>query len=104
MPKMDFEEIRVKVQRGDYEISVHAFERMRQRGISLEDVENVIIGGTIIERDLDAKPFPKCIFLGFTARKGESLHVVCSLTPQSKIVTVYFPDEDQWSRERYRRK
>lgn len=42
MLKMNFEEIRIKVQRGDYEISVHAFERMRQRGISLADVENVI--------------------------------------------------------------
>jgi hypothetical protein len=104
MPKVDFEEIRTKVQHGDYEISVHAFERMRQRGISLEDVESVIIDGTIIERDSDAKPFPKCIFWGFTALKGESLHVVCSLTPQSKIVTVYFPDEDQWARDRFRRR
>lgn len=58
MPKVDFEEIRAKVQRGDYEISVHAFERMRQRGISLEDVENVIMDGEIIERDVDAQSFP----------------------------------------------
>jgi len=104
MPKVNFEEIRTKVQRGDYEISVHAFQRMRQRGISLADVENVIMDGEIIERDADATPFPKCIFWGFTTAKGESLHVVCSVTPQSKIVTVYFPDEDQWARDRFRRK
>jgi hypothetical protein len=104
MPKVDFEEIRSKVQSGDYEISVHAFERMRQRGISLEDVENVIIDGEIIERNVDAQPFPKCIFWGFTRLKGESLHVVCSLTPHSKIVTVYFPDEEQWARDRFRRR
>lgn len=104
MSKIDFAQIRTKVQSGDYEISSHAFERMRQRGITLDDLENVIIHGTIIEADDDAKPFPKCIFWGFTVDKGESIHVVCSVTPRSKVVTVYFPDEDQWAGDRIRRR
>jgi hypothetical protein len=104
MAKVDFELIRTKVQAGDYEISVHAFERMRQRRISLDDLENVIINGDIIERDSRAKPFPKCIFWGFTLLKGDSIHVVCSVTPRSRVVTVYFPDEDEWSQDRFRRR
>jgi hypothetical protein len=39
MRKIDFEAIRARVQAGDYQINVHAFERIRQRGVSLEDVE-----------------------------------------------------------------
>lgn len=39
MTKVDFESIRDKVEAGDYEISLHAFERMRRRGILLEDIE-----------------------------------------------------------------
>lgn len=104
MSKFDFEDIRIKVQAGDYEISLHAFQRMRQRGISLADVENAIVSGEIIERDQNATPFPKCIFWGFTVLKGESIHVVCSLTPQSKVVTIYFPDEDKWARDRFRKR
>jgi hypothetical protein len=104
MAKIDFEEIRVKVKAGDYEISIHAFEQMRKRGIALDDLENAIVNGDIIERDRHAKPFPKCIFWGFTILKGESIHVVCSVTPESRIVTVYFPDEDKWSQDRFRRK
>lgn len=104
MPRIDFAQIRAKVQAGDYEISVHAFERMRQRGITLDDIENAIVYGEIIESDPDATPFPKCIFWGFTVYKGESVHVVCSLTPQSRIVTIYFPDEDKWVRDRIRRR
>jgi hypothetical protein len=104
MAKIDFEIIREKVQAGEYEISVHAFQRMRQYGITLDDLENAIINGEIIERDLQAKPFPKCIFWGFTILKGESIHVVCSVTPQSRVVTVYFPDEDEWARDRFRRR
>lgn len=104
MAKVDFEVIRAKVQTGDYEISVHATERMRRRGITLDDLENAIINGDIIERDPQAKPFPKCIFWGFTVLKGEAIHVVCSVTPQSRVVTVYFPDEDEWAQDRFRRR
>ena len=104
MAKIDFDDIRIHIQAGNYEISVHAFERMRRRGISLSDVENAIINGDLIEKDSDAKPFPKCIFWGFTLLKGESIHVVCSITSHSRVVTVYFPDEDQWSRGRFRRR
>jgi hypothetical protein len=102
--KVNFEVIREKVKAGEYEISVHAFERIRQRGISLDDLEHAIVNGDIIEQDPHAKPFPKCIFLGFTLLKGEAIHVVCSLTLHSKVVTVYFPDEDEWSQDRFRRR
>lgn len=104
MPTVDFESIRIHIRNGDYEVSVHAFQRMRQRGIRLQDVEHAILHGEIIERDAQAIPFPKCIFWGFTEEKGESIHVVCSVTPQSKIVTIYFPDEDKWARDRIRRR
>ncbi len=104
MPNVNFEIIREKVQAGEYEISVHAMERMRRRGITLDDLENAIINGEIVERDTSAQPFPKCIFWGFTVLKGESIHVVCSITPQSKVVTVYFPDEDEWAQDRFRRR
>ncbi len=102
MPKVDFEQVRKAVRAGDYELSLHAFQRMRSRGITIDDLEAVILDGEIIERDPEAQPFPKCIFWGFTVMKGESLHVVCSLAPHSRIVTVYFPDEDKWARDRIR--
>jgi len=102
MLKIDFEIIRHKVRDGDYEISVHASKRLRQRKISLVELEHIVLSGEIIERDPHAKPFPKCIFLGYTELKGEALHVVCSLTPQTMIVPLYFPDEDRWAQDRIR--
>ena len=103
MPTVDFEIIREKVKSGDYEISVHALQRLRSRQLTIADLEHAIIYGEIIERDPNAKPHPKCIFLGEDVVKGESLHVVCALTPDTLIVTIYFPDEDVWSKDRYRR-
>jgi len=104
MPKPDFEIIRQKVRQGEYEISVHASKRLRQRQIRLVELEQVVISGEIIERDKDAKPYPKCIFLGYLEPKGEALHVVCSITPGATIITIYFPDEDRWAQDKIRKK
>jgi len=99
----DFERIREKVKSGDYQISVHATKRLRSRQLTVADLEHAVVYGEIIERDPDAKPYPKCVFLGANSLKGESLHVVCSVTPDTMIVTVYFPDDDAWSKDKYRR-
>jgi hypothetical protein len=103
MNSLDFEIVRQKVYAGEYLISVHASKRLRQRQISLVELEQTIISGEIIEKDPDAKPYPKCIFLGYLEPKGEALHVVCSVTPNTTIVTVYFPDEDRWAQDRIRK-
>jgi hypothetical protein len=76
MQRINFEVIRQKINQGDYDISVHASKRLRQRGISLVELEHVVRSGEIIERDEGAQPYPKCIFLGYTESKGEALHVV----------------------------
>ena len=103
MSEVDFGAIREKIRIGDYRVSIHATKRLRSRGLTIDDLEHAILYGQIIERDFDASPFPKCIFVGEDALKGEMIHVVCSLTPETLIVTVYFPDEDIWSKDRYRR-
>lgn len=53
MARVNFEIIREKVRAGDYEISVHAFERMRQRGSEqMEKEQDIcpICGSQIIEK------------------------------------------------------
>ena len=54
MPNIDFEQIRRQVQLGDYEISLHALERMRKRDITIDELEGAIIHGEIVERDPQA--------------------------------------------------
>jgi hypothetical protein len=70
--KIDFNLIRDKVREGQYDITVHATIRLRQRGISIAEVEQVILTGEMIEKDPQAKPYPKCIFWGFTLRVCEN--------------------------------
>ena len=103
MPKADFDSIREKVKAKDYKISEHAFKRLKSRQLKIPDLENAIVHGEIVDREPNAKPYPKCIFLGPDSMKGEDIHIVCSLTPKVVIVTVYFPDETVWSKSRHRR-
>ena len=54
----------------------HILERIFRRGISTDDVKNVLINGKIIEQYPTDYPHPSCLILGHTTA-GNALHVVC---------------------------
>ena len=58
-------------------ITIHAQERLRQRGIRAKDVRNRIMTGEIIEQYPDDFPFPSCLVFGKSVN-GKILHVVAS--------------------------
>lgn len=71
----------------------HAAERMIERSITSDDVKNVILYGSIIEKYQDDKPFPS--YLVFSIIDSRPLHVVCSYDNELKmlyIITTYEPD------------
>lgn len=73
-------------------ITIHAQERLRQRGIKVKDVKNCIMQGEIIEDYPDDFPYPSCLIFGYTTN-GKVLHVVASDEGTcSRIITAYFPD------------
>ncbi len=73
-------------------ITIHAQERLRQRGIRAKDVRNRIMTGEIIEQYPDDFPFPSCLVFGKSVN-GKILHVVASDEGTgSRIITAYFPD------------
>ena len=73
-------------------ITIHAQERLRQRGIKAKDVRNCVMTGEIIEQYPDDFPFPSCFIFGKTIN-GKILHVVASDEGTgSRIITAYFPD------------
>ena len=73
-------------------ITIHAQERLRQRGIRAKDVRNRIMTGEIIEQYPDDFPFPSCLVFGKSVN-GKILHVVArDEGTGSRILTAYFPD------------
>lgn len=72
--------------------STHCLERMQERDISINDVENCIISGEIIEDYPDDFPHPSCLIFGYTIGK-DILHVVVGTDNTILyIITAYYPN------------
>ena len=88
--------IRERVRRGDYVISFTHTEKLRERKIGADDVEEAICDGAIIEDYPDDPRGPSCLILGRSG--GRPLHVVCGRLEEERIliITAYEPDPDEW--------
>ena len=92
------DEIRIKINRRQYEFSKHAVDQSIIRDISVAEVEDAIVSRSeVIEDYPEDKYGPSCLILGFT-KTGRPLHVQCSYPsrPIVKIITLYQPDPDLW--------
>ena len=98
------EEIRAKVQTGQFEFSEHAVDQSILRRISVQELREAIANGEVIEDYPEDKYAPSCLVLGFT-QAGRPLHIQCSYPsrPLVKIITLYEPDQDKWIDFRVRR-
>ena len=65
---MDIEAIRRKIRAGKYIISFTHTEKVRLRKIEVEEIEEAIYEGAIIEPYSDDPRGPSCLILGFTKR------------------------------------
>jgi hypothetical protein len=96
------EEIREKIRREEYEISFHAEKERYTEDITIDDLENAIRNGEILEDYPDDKRGPSCLILGNSQKKP--IHIVCGYTSVKwiRIITVYIPRPPKWIDERTR--
>ena len=85
-------------------ISIHAQERLRQRGIKQRDIKRCIMSGEIIEQYPEDFPFPSCLIFSYT-NNDKVLHVVASDEGTvSRIITAYFPNNEKFENDLKTRK
>ena len=92
MPSRILEKIRAHVRARQYVMTLHAEEEMEQDGFSIIDVENALLTGTIISRQLDRRSKErKYAIRGRSADDSSDLVVVVKfgLIGLLVIVTVY---------------
>jgi len=76
-------------------ITHHAQLRCRARGIALQDIQQAIVRGEIIERYPDDMPYPSCLVFGYS--HGRPLHVVVGISEDMLwVITAYDPNPDKW--------
>ena len=85
-------------------MSQHATERIRQKGLSAEDLVKAIAwdAPAIIQDEPDAHRGPTCLIL-CEGPSGTLYHVVTSYSTSVTLITVYLPDPSKWSPDFRRR-
>ena len=102
MPQELICEMRLLILKGCITFTDHARTRMFERGIESNVVTDLILKGEIIEIYQESAPCPSALILGHVER--QTCHVVAALCrDRVKIVTVYWPDEEEWLDSRTRR-
>ena len=100
---LNLEHLREAVRESRYVIKAHAKQRMGQRKIRDADLRSVILNGEIIEQTPEAKPFPKCLVMGFV--RGEPLYVSCAFDGSYVyIITTHWFHPEKWIDPRTRRR
>ena len=92
------DDIRIKIERQQYEFSKHAVDQSILRKVTVTELEEAMTGAAqLIEDYPEDKYGPSCLILGNT-KSGRKLHIQCSYPtrPLLKIITVYEPDPELW--------
>ena len=87
---MDLEAIKAKVRANEYVYSQHAEIATRDDEVTFAQVEEALLGGTILEQYPDTGRGESCLVVGFA---GETpIHAVCGWRGDRVVlITVYVP-------------
>lgn len=93
---MDFKGIQKQVKKKDYLFSEHADEERTKDKLRVEEIEEAILSGEVIEERLDDPRGESRLITGKT-NEGRVLHVVIGLRfGKPVILTNYIPSKEEW--------
>ena len=103
---MDIENIRQRVQDGDYLIKSHAIIHALKEGFDRQQMIEAILNGKIIEEYPDDERVLICGRASLIKDVDIYLHVVCEYADEIYIefVTAYIPDELEWNNPPFTRR
>ena len=94
---LDISELVRECDAGHIKWTAHTLGKMQERNIEPTDVIHSFHNGAIIEHYPQAYPHPACLILGVT-KAGRRIHVVAGFGLGFVwIITVYEPDENEWT-------
>ena len=81
-----------------YRYTIHGEQQRIARRLRRQEIEEVLLGGEIIEDYPQHHYGPACLVFGKT-KQGKAVHVLCGLHPLVSIITVYEPDTIDWEED-----
>ena len=88
---MFLEWIQEKTRKNEYYFSKHGDQERQNDNLTVIEVEDALLTGTVMEQYKDTGRGESCLVVGFT-KEGKPLHVVCGKRGDwLVIITVYIP-------------
>lgn len=101
---MDFEEVKSFIRKRDYIFSEHADEERIKDKLTIEEVEEAILAGEVVEERLDDPRGESRLVAGRTQR-GKWIHTAIGIRFERPVlVTIYKPSPAVWIRGKIRRR
>ncbi len=95
--------IKDRVEKGNYQLKLHAMERSSIRGIDPLEIKEALFNGEIIEDYPTDKRGHSCLVYG-KSKIGRDIHALCGMAYDTLwIITVYEPDPAEWVNPKTRR-
>jgi hypothetical protein len=83
--------IHSRIRAGQYYFSRHGDQERQNDNLTLEEIEEALLTGRILEQYEDTGRGESCLVVGFT-ESGKPLHMVCGeIEDRIVIITVYIP-------------
>ena len=80
-----------RVKNGEYYFSKHGDQERQNDNLTIEEVEEALLSGRILEQYEETGRGESCLIAGFT-NAGKPIHVVCGTRGELLVViTVYIP-------------
>ena len=99
-------QIKMLAAAGDMLLSLHAYDRLAENGISAGDIETSVAGAVEIEDYPEFHKGPSVLVLQ-QDRSGQPIHVLWGVrkgtTQPAIVVTAYRPDPSRWTADFRRR-
>jgi hypothetical protein len=83
------------VRKRQYILTIHALEEMGEDDVLDEDIENTILTGQIVERQVDRATRERKYVLAGTDCAGEPVSVVLKMGPTGKVVVITIYREEE---------
>ena len=87
----DIDWIRNKIKKWEYFCTRHGELERRNDNLAIEEIEEALLNGIVLEQYRDDIRGKSCLVAGFT-NSGKPLHIVCGEFEEDlAIITVYIP-------------
>ena len=98
---MNIQKIKALVRKRKYMLSIHAEVERKVENLTINQIKEAVLCGSVLEQYLDTGRGESCLVLGFSG--NTPLHIVCGWRGEKVIfITVYIPKPpkfiDPWTR------